>query len=56
MSDELRDSIETAWGIIANVSGGDWEKQSAEWQQAAARWRDSSVPLFTKNIQDNLEA
>ena len=35
-----REAMEAAWGIIANVSGGDWSKQSKEWQDAAARWRD----------------
>jgi hypothetical protein len=29
-----------AWGIIANVSAGDWERQSHEWRLAAAAWRD----------------
>jgi hypothetical protein len=33
------DMIETAWGIIANVSGGDWTKQSVEWHTAASAWR-----------------
>lgn len=33
-------SGDEAWGIIANVSGGDWKKQSPEWQEAAERWRD----------------
>ena len=30
----------TAWTIIANVSEGDWSKQTEEWQGAAIRWRD----------------
>lgn len=34
------ESIEAAWGVIANVSGGDWAKQPERWQQAAAEWRD----------------
>jgi hypothetical protein len=29
------------WVVLANVSGGDWTKQSADWQEAAARWRDN---------------
>lgn len=33
-------SLDLAWGLIANVSGGDWSKQSQEWQTAAAMWRD----------------
>lgn len=32
--------MHSAWGVIANVSGGDWTQQSTEWQEAAARWRD----------------
>jgi hypothetical protein len=41
-SGEVRadDLIEFAWGVIANASGGNWEKESAEWRGAAARWRD----------------
>jgi len=31
---------ETAWGLIANAYGGDWDKASSEWRQAAERWRD----------------
>jgi hypothetical protein len=34
------DLLEWAWSIIANASGGDWSKESADWQAAAARWRD----------------
>lgn len=34
------DAIETAWGIIANAFGGNWDLASPEWRQAAERWRD----------------
>lgn len=34
------DLLETAWGIIANAGGGNWETQSAEWRTAAEGWRD----------------
>jgi hypothetical protein len=37
--DELLGALESAWGIIANVSGGNWEEQSHEWTEAANRWR-----------------
>jgi hypothetical protein len=37
----LMDSLEMAWGIIANVSGGDWDKQSDEWHECAEKWRDN---------------
>lgn len=38
--DEARQQLELAWGLIANVSGGNWGQQSTEWQHAAANWRD----------------
>ena len=37
----LLDTIETAWGIIANANGGDWEELGPEWKAAAERWRDN---------------
>lgn len=37
------DAVGDAWGIIANVGGGDWSAQSPEWQEAAARWRDTHL-------------
>jgi hypothetical protein len=43
MSEELheaRELNELAWGLIANASGGDWERESEQWRRAAARWRD----------------
>lgn len=36
----LDDLLYEAWGVIANVSEGDWTKQPQEWQDAARRWRD----------------
>lgn len=38
---ELDDAAEMLWVVIANVSEGNWSKQSKEWQEAAARWRDN---------------
>ena len=35
------DALDFAWGIIANVSSGDWTKQTPEWQEAATKWRDA---------------
>jgi len=32
--------VKTAWGIIANVSGGNWAEQRSDWREAAIRWRD----------------
>lgn len=31
-----------AWGVIANVSGGDWSKQSPEWREAASAWAEAN--------------
>lgn len=39
-TDRLMDAMDTAWGILANVSGGNWGIQTPEWEQAAERWRD----------------
>jgi hypothetical protein len=36
----MADAAEMLWVVLANVSGGDWTKQTPEWQEAAARWRD----------------
>jgi hypothetical protein len=40
----LHEHIAAAWGIIANVSGGDWSKQTAEWQEAAQAWEKARDP------------
>jgi hypothetical protein len=37
----MADAAEMLWVVLANVSGGDWTRQSPEWQEAAARWRDN---------------
>jgi hypothetical protein len=37
----MADAAEMLWVVLANVSGGDWNRQSPEWQEAAARWRDN---------------
>lgn len=36
----LMDALETAWMLIANASGGDWDRERPEWVEAAKRWRD----------------
>lgn len=38
---KLEDCIETAWGIIANAGGGDWNTQTPKWKEAAESWRDN---------------
>lgn len=40
-----QDLLADAWGVIANVSGGDWSKQSPEWRGAAERFRDRFTHL-----------
>lgn len=37
----MADAAEMLWVVLANVSGGDWTKQTPDWQEAAARWRDN---------------
>lgn len=34
------DLLESAWGLIANKFGGDWDKATPEWRAAAECWRD----------------
>jgi hypothetical protein len=41
---EAQERIPWAWSIIANVSGGDWSKQSQDWQDAAAQWEQIGDP------------
>lgn len=44
MKEQVRwsnDHLETAWGVIANAQGGDWDRDGIPgWKQAAERWRD----------------
>lgn len=37
---ELQDTVDLAWGVIANAGDGDWSRESDQWREAAARWRD----------------
>jgi hypothetical protein len=43
----MQDAAEMLWVVLANVSGGDWSKQTPEWQEAAARWRDNYFAALT---------
>lgn len=40
VTDAWLEALMSAWVVIANVSEGDWTKQTEEWQEAAKRWRD----------------
>jgi hypothetical protein len=48
----LEDCIETAWGIIANVSDGDWTRQKTHWQEAVVRWRDNDFHPIMKELSE----
>jgi hypothetical protein len=48
----MDDCIETAWGIIANVSGGDWTRQEPHWQEAVVRWRDNDFHPIMKELSE----
>ena len=48
----LEDCLETAWGIISNVSGGDWTLQKHEWQEAVVRWRDNQFRPIMKELSE----
>lgn len=40
-SDSDDDSLlMAAWGLLANVSGGEWGEQHSDWVAAVVRWRD----------------
>lgn len=45
---DLLDAAEMLWIVLANVSGGDWTKQTPDWQEAAARWRDNYFAALNK--------
>lgn len=49
------DAAEYLWGVVANVSGGDWTLQTPEWQQAAARARDAYHALFALMPKDDTD-
>ena len=47
--ERLHDLAESAWGVIANAYGGDWElAQNRDWKPAAERWRDQWHDLMPK--------
>ena len=48
----MRDDLDIAWGIIANVSNGDWDTQTAEWRQSAELWRDRVVISLAATQQE----
>ena len=46
------DLNESAWGIIANAYGGDWDLASEQsgWKKAAIRWEDKYFN-FKKSVE-----
>jgi hypothetical protein len=44
--------VELAWGLAANVSGGDWTRQPEWWQAQARDWRDDYHAALTEHPQD----
>lgn len=44
----LEDAAEMLWVVLANVSEGDWTKQSVDWREAAAQWRDNYFEAVKK--------
>jgi len=39
--ERLLSLAESAWGVIANAHGGDWDRaKNPDWKPAAERWRD----------------
>jgi hypothetical protein len=46
--DTLMNALESAWGIIANVSNGNWIQQPGDWQGAAESWRDRYLVLLNE--------
>lgn len=39
--EKLRDLAEWAWGVIANVCGGNWKREDVRWVSAAESWREN---------------
>lgn len=37
--DDCVKGLDSAWGLIANAGGGDWEKETPEWRTTATRWK-----------------
>jgi hypothetical protein len=44
--DKMADAAEMLWVVLANVSEGDWTKQTKKWQCAAKKWRDNYVKVL----------
>lgn len=49
---DLLDHLETAWGVIANANGGNWDSASQDWRTAAEKWRDRWHEILRSPIMD----
>jgi hypothetical protein len=48
----LEEVVESAWGVIANVSGGNWAEQRPDWREVAIRWRDERFHPVWKSVAE----
>lgn len=48
----LEEAVESAWGVIANVSGGNWAEQRLDWREVAIRWRDEQFHPVWKSVAE----
>ncbi len=54
--DTLMDSMEVAWGVIANAHGGNWSLASRDWLEAAECYRDEHWnPALKRNHPEIFE-
>lgn len=52
MAPTMSDAADMLWVVLANVSGGDWTKQTPDWQEAAARWRDNYFEALKSGLAE----
>jgi hypothetical protein len=48
----LLEQCEVAWGVIANVNGGDWKPTPKDWREAAEKWRDRWHEILRSPVMD----
>lgn len=51
--DDYLHALYLAWAVIANVSEGHWDEQTADWQHAATTWRDEQFHRLLDMNTDN---
>lgn len=52
--DDLEKLLNRAWGLLANVGGGDWAKCAAEWRREAIRWRTAYYKHNESKLKGNV--